>query len=185
MVIFNTSDRTKTPGTYRNKLQNILSTAYPNSIVKKDFPVVKVELGHIIFDVVPAIRKEHWFSSDSLNIPSDNDSWIETNPDDVKQNLENANTKFGNNTVRNVVRLCKCWNAGKGYPFDSYLMELKITGLNFSGDDTYKGFKYALKNVAGHLPGVNQALGFIDQYESEGKPEKVLEWLKKLLPGLV
>src|SRR5689334_6948786 len=49
MVILNTSLGRKTPGTYRKNLLDIISNAYPNSVSKKDFPVVKLELNHIMF----------------------------------------------------------------------------------------------------------------------------------------
>src|SRR5690554_4202746 len=54
MVVFNQPRGLYTTGTYRNKLSRVLNKVYPNSIYKKDFPAVKLELNHIIFDLVPA-----------------------------------------------------------------------------------------------------------------------------------
>ena len=54
MVVFNTSAAKYTPGTYRKWILDVVSVAYPNSVSKKDFPVIKLELNHIMFDIVPA-----------------------------------------------------------------------------------------------------------------------------------
>ena len=54
MVVFNTSSAKYTPGTYRKWILDVVSVAYPNSVSKKDFPVIKLELNHIMFDIVPA-----------------------------------------------------------------------------------------------------------------------------------
>jgi predicted nucleotidyltransferase len=47
MVVFDTTNGRKTPGTYRRNLMEILGNAYPNSVSKKDHPAVKLELNHV------------------------------------------------------------------------------------------------------------------------------------------
>ena len=42
----------------------------------------------------------------------------------------------------------KAWNCTKGYPYDSYKLELFITGLNFYGDNVEKGFFYAVGQLS-------------------------------------
>src|ERR1041384_2336803 len=139
MVLFNTG---LTPGTYRKNLHDFLKTAYPNSLSKKDFPVVKLELNHIMFDIVPAYYEEsNWSNNMIYYIPDYDDGWRETVPNDLNDTLTSKNQSYGENIVRNVVRLCKHWNWGAGYPFQSYEMEKEILNILFLwGDGLYDKF---------------------------------------------
>jgi len=188
MVVFNTTQGKYTPGTYRKWLLDAVSTAYPNSVSKKDFPVVKLELNHIMFDIVPAYCEEYWLGSKLYYIPSANDSWQGTVPNDINQPLSVKNQQYGNNTVRNVIRLCKHWNASANYPFESYLMEKQIINLSFWNVDTYSAFLNTMSNIAINYAGVRQALNYINQYKgnwyTQLNEQKQFEWLQKLLPGL-
>jgi predicted nucleotidyltransferase len=184
LIFFDTTDRELTVGTYRKNLLDVMQNAYPNSYSQKDFPAVKLELNHIMFDLVPAIVTHHFFYGERTWIPSANDKWEQTIPNDINDSLTSQNQKYGNNTVRNVIRLCKYWNAVWGYPYYSYFLEKKIINLNFQGDDTYKGFLYAMKSIASEYAGVSQALDYIGLYENRGNEDKQAFWLKKLLPAL-
>jgi hypothetical protein len=98
------------------------------------------------------------------------------------------NQSYGDNIVRNVIRLCKHWNASANYPFASYEMEKRIVGMYFWwGDNLYDKFLSTLENLAGTKPGVRQALDNIKMYRGNGwalpDEEKQILWLKKLLPG--
>jgi len=187
MVVFDTSQAKRTPGTYRRNVLDAVSAAYPNSISKKDFPAIKLELTNIMFDIVPAYSEEYWRKT--YYIPSTNDDWRETSPNDLNQDLSDKNQSYGNNIVRNVIRLCKHWNASVNYPFESYLMEKEIIGTFFySGDNLYEKFLSVLDTVAGDRPGVRQALNYIKQYQgslwSQPDERRQFEWLQRLLPGL-
>jgi len=189
MVIFNTSAGRKTPGTYRKWILDVVSAAYPNSVSKKDFPAVKLLLNHIMFDIVPAYTEEYYFGSKSYYIPDSGDSWRSTTPNDINDSLASKNTQYGNNVIRNTIRLCKHWNAGAGYPLESYLMEKDIINLIYWGnEDTYERFLKTLDSIAGRRPGVRQALDYIQQYKgniwTQPNEAKQFEWLQKLLPGL-
>jgi predicted nucleotidyltransferase len=189
MVIFNTSAGRKTPGTYRKWILDVISEAYPNSISKKDFPAVKLLLNHIMFDIVPAYTEEYYFGGKSYYIPDSGDSWRSTTPNDINDSLAQKNTQYGNNVIRNTIRLCKHWNAGAGYPLESYLMEKDIINLIYWGnEDTYERFLKTLNSIAGDRAGVRQALDYIQKYKGDywNRPNelKQLEWLQKLLPGL-
>jgi predicted nucleotidyltransferase len=188
MVVFNTVQNKYTPGTYRKWLLDAVSSAYPNSVSKKDFPVVKLELNHIMFDIVPAYCEESYWSGKSYYIPSANDRWQSTVPNDINQPLSDKNQQCGNNTVRNVIRLCKHWNANAGYPLYSYLMEKQIINLSFWNVDTYNAFLNTMSSIAGNRAGVKQALDYINQYKgnwyTQPNEQKQFEWLQKLLPKL-
>lgn len=189
MVIFNTSAGRKTPGTYRKWILDVVSAAYPNSVSKKDFPAVKLLLNHIMFDIVPAYTEEYFLGSKSYYIPDSGDSWRSTTPNDINDSLASKNTQYGNNVIRNTIRLCKHWNAGAGYPLESYLMEKDIINLIYWGnEDTYERFLKTLDSIAGRRAGVRQALDYIQQYKGTwsqtANEAKQFEWLQKLLPGL-
>lgn len=188
LVVFNTNLGKKTPGTYRRNILNALSASYPLSAVKKDFPTVKLELNHIMFDVVPSYVDEYW-NSKTYYIPSASDSWRTTIPNEINSNLSQKNQSYGNNIVRNVIRLCKHWNSSAGRIFDSYEMEKWIVDRHFySGDNLYDKFLSVMNDMAGDRAGVRQALDYIKKYKGDwyNQPNelKQLEWLQKLLPGL-
>jgi predicted nucleotidyltransferase len=189
MVIFNTSAGRKTPGTYRKWILDVVSAAYPNSVSKKDFPAVKLLLNHIMFDIVPAYTEEDYFGNKSYYIPDSGDSWRSTTPNDINDSLASKNSQYGNNVIRNTIRLCKHWNAFAGYPLESYLMEKDIIDLIYwRNEDTYERFLKTLNCIAGNRAGVRQALDYIQKYKGDywNQPNelKQLEWLQKLLPGL-
>lgn len=194
MVVFDTSKNVYTPDTYRRWLYKVVEKNYPRSISKKDFPVVKLLLNHIMFDIVPAKSETHWMGSENYFIPDRDGSWMSTKPNDINSDLSYVNQQAENNTVRNVIRLMKHWNANAGYPFQSYLMEKEIIRSQnyFSvlpfGETTYDLFLNVLENTAGNISGVKQAIKYIKHYQGNmwrvREEEKELQWLKKLLPGL-
>ena len=184
MVIFDTEAKEYTPDTYRRRLYDVIAKNYPNSIIKKAFPVVKLELNHIMFDVIPAKRTNSFWSGESIYIPDSYNDWQETDPNDINNRLSEVNQSYGENTLRNVIRLCKHWNASFGYPFESYLMEKELIELNYNNEDTFSGFLYALDKIADDIAGVRQALDYIEDYIERDDYKKQILWLRKLLPLL-
>ncbi len=189
MVIFNTGAGRKTPGTYRTWISDIVSSAYPNSESKKDFPAVKLLLNHIMFDIVPAYIEDSYLGGKTYYIPGAGDSWRVTVPNDINDSLAAKNTQYGNNVIRNTIRLCKHWNASAGYPLESYLMEKEIINLVYWGNEnTYERFLKTLNSIAGNRAGVKQALEYIQHYKGSwsqaANETKQFEWLQRLLPGL-
>lgn len=161
MVVFNHTQYERTPETYRAWLKLFADKYYKDrygSEVIKSYPTVTIRLGHIYFDLVPAKEENFGFTS-ILSIPGDF-GWKTTNPNDVKQKLIEANTKY-NQIVRPIIRLLKAWNCENEYPYDSYLLELKITEMNFYGDNIQSGFFYAVGQL-------NTVWG-----DSESKAEKI------------
>lgn len=184
MIVFD-NENLLTPETYRKKLLNVVSSAYPNSISQKDFPAIKLELNHIKFDLVPAYFQEYLFLGKIYYIPAQRSGWMRTTPNDINGQLQTKNQYIGNNIIRNTIRLCKHWNASVNHPFESYLMEQNILNLSFwDANDLYGRFINSLDEIAGNRPDVKQAINYIVDYCRRGDEEKQLQWLKKLLPGL-
>jgi predicted nucleotidyltransferase len=188
MVVFNKANYNYSAGTFRKWLHDVVSDAYPNSLSKKDHPVVKLELYHIMFDIVPAYSTNNW-NGKTFYIPDVRDGWRTTVPNDINNDLSQKNQSYGDNIVRNVIRLCKHWNAMAGYPFESYVMEKQIVNsFLWHGDNLYDKFISVLGNLAGRKAGVAQALTWIKKYKGDwfnpANENKQFEWLQRLLPGL-
>lgn len=189
LVIFNREDYCYSHKTYHKWILDALISAYPNSVSKKNHPVVKLELNHIMFDVVPSYYEDSFWSGQRYYIPDKKYGWRETFPNDINTTLSKKNQSYGGNIVRNVVRLCKHWNAMYGYPYESYLMEKQIVNtFLWHGDDLYTKFLSVLDDIAGSYPGVRQSIDSINKYKNSWfeKPnvDKQIFWLKRLLPGL-
>jgi len=189
MVVFNTSSWLKTPATYRKHLHDAVASIYPSSLSAKDFPAIKLQLDHIKFDLVPAYYEQSYWSGKTYLIPDSNTTWTISVPNDINQELSKKNQDYGSNVVRNVIRLCKCWNAGANYPFQSYEMEKWIVNRFFyAGDNLYEKFLILLRDMAGDRSGVKQALDRIQDYKGswlqEADEQKQFQWLQRLLPGL-
>jgi predicted nucleotidyltransferase/uncharacterized protein (UPF0248 family) len=189
MVVFDKTNYDYSAGTYRKWIVDEVSSAYPNSLSKKDHPVVKLELNHIMFDIVPAYITNSAWGSKTFYIPDVKDGWRVTIPNDLNDALAQKNQDYGNNIVRNTIRLCKHWNASYGYVHQSYLMEKQILNKIFwHGDNLYDKFISVVGDVGRDYAGVSQALSWIKKYKGDyftaANEYKQLEWLQKLLPGL-
>jgi predicted nucleotidyltransferase len=184
MVVMNYKRNDYTPETFRNWILKACQITMPRSTVYKSHPTVSIENSNIAFDLVPTIVENTWFAGNQIYIPASQSQWMSTNPRDIKDKLINANQTYGDNTVRCIIRLCKLWNCKWNYQFESYALESELLKLNYSGHDVYSGFKYALNAIAGHYNGVADHLKWISEYERRNEPNKVLERLRKLLPGL-
>jgi len=145
MVVFKTTQYERTPETYRAWLKNFADQYYKDrygSDVVKSFPTVTICLGAINYDLVPA-KEETLYLTPTLNIPNKGGGWLQTNPNDVKNKLTEANTKYYF-IVKPIIRLMKAWNCTNNYPYETYELELFVAGLNYYGDDIQKGFFYAV-----------------------------------------
>lgn len=193
MVVFNTTQYERTPETYRAWLKSFADKYYKDrygSEVVKSFPTVTIRLGKINYDLVPA-KEETVLWTSTVYIPNKGGGWQSTDPNDVKNKLTEANTKY-NSIVRPIIRLMKAWNCTKEYPYDSYELELFLTGLNYSGDDVQKGFFYAVGQLATSIfdpqnkkDKVASLKYNIDQVKNcleKDDPVKAKQWLHRVLP---
>lgn len=119
-----TFDGQLTPQSYLRKLRTFVEKFYNRSEIKQSNPTIVLNLGHIKFELVPAISSI-W---SGLQIPakaSDYADWMQTDPNDFNEDLSRVN-KAHNNLVKPAIRLFKYWNAINQRPFESYLLEKEI-----------------------------------------------------------
>jgi len=193
MVVFNTTAYERTPETYRNWLKLFADKYYKDrygSEVVKSFPTVTIRLGKINYDLAPA-KEELVLGKQRLYIPNKGGGWQTTDPNDVKTKLTEANTKY-NSIVRPIIRLMKAWNCTKGYPYDSYELELFLTGLNYYGDDVQKGFFYAVGKLStsyfdpqskqDKVASLKYNIDQVKSYLEKDDPVRAKQWLHKGLP---
>lgn len=192
MVVFNHTDYERTPETYRAWLKNFADKFYKNkygSEVVKSFPTVAIRLDHIHYDLVPAKEEALWHST-SISIPG-NLGWRTTDPNDIKQRLVEANTKY-NNVVRPIIRILKAWNCYNDFPYDSYLLELEITGMNFLNDNVQSGLFYAVgqlntswsdpQSKREKLQSLKYNMDQAHEALDENNSERAKHWLHRIVP---
>ncbi len=190
MVVFNHSEYERTPETYRAWLENFAKDYYSRSSIYRSAPTITIELNHIKYDLVPAKEEEGFFGQKYLYIPDSSNGWQDTDPYSIRTALTAANTSY-NYVVRPIIRIFKAWNSYNNYPFDSYELELKITGMNFSNDNIQSGFFYAVGQLDTYSNSTNrntkvQSLKYnIDKAKDSLDKNDVygaIHWLHKVLP---
>jgi predicted nucleotidyltransferase len=127
MVVF--ADTGLQPQSYLDRLRRFSELQYARSEVAQSHPTVVLELNHIRFELVPAVRD--WFSG--LQIPargSGYQNWQDADPNGFNQTLTSANQANGN-LIKPLVRVMKYWNATAKYPFESYALEQQIVGQGY------------------------------------------------------
>ncbi|MBB5623735.1 putative nucleotidyltransferase [Pedobacter cryoconitis] len=163
MVVFNHTDYERTPETYRTWLKNFADKYYKDrygSEVVRSTPTVTIRLNNIKYDLVPAKEITYQYLPNDLYIPNSSQGWQQTDPNSIKNALQEANKKY-DYIVKPIIRLIKAWNANVGYPYDSFELELAITKMNFHLDNIQTGFFWAVK----YLP--------VGQYDPQYKKDKV------------
>ncbi|EAH7071041.1 nucleotidyltransferase domain-containing protein [Campylobacter jejuni] len=127
MVVFKTNGyQLYKPETYINKLKDFMKQKYFQSEIYRDYPTAVLELNHIKFELVPAIKN---YTID-YQIPCKDvyRDWMNTNPNDLDGALVN------NQTLRRLVRIAKIWNARQDYIYKSYELEKWIVNNRFYGN---------------------------------------------------
>ncbi|MGB3183777.1 MAG: hypothetical protein WBB45_20460 [Cyclobacteriaceae bacterium] len=175
LVVF--KDNGYTPQTYRSWIHDVIENSYPNSISKKDNPTVRLELNHIVFELTPAIHKYN----NTYHIPQTNQHWQSTTINDINDELKRKNQQ-SNGCLRNVIRLCKYWNASHAYPLKSYEMEKTIVNnYNSYFNNTLNEFINAMRNI---LPYGSPYRPIVDDIANQYSDHVQLQKLSQLLPGL-
>ena len=145
LVIFNQAEKELTPETYRNQLKKFALYKYSTSSILKDHPSIILEMNKIKFDLVPCRIYQSFFTN-TYQIPSRTEKWMDTYPTDFNTTLTNANTKY-NSIVKPLIRLFKRWNAYNNFPFASFDLEQRIANMNFSNDNYETGFLYVINQL--------------------------------------
>ncbi len=192
MIIFHNTESYK-PQTLLNHLRGFVEAAYSRSEIKQSHPTIVLELQHIKFELVPAV-KNIW---GSIHIPSPASSfteWIPTDPNGFNAVITDKNKNNGNN-IKPLVRLMKYWNAQNGYYLPSFLLEKWITETyyywcNNLKDYVYKTFEslnYNYSDPQTYKNNVDRAKQIITNakyYESKGLLVNAEDEIKKLLPDI-
>lgn len=153
MVVFDTTYSEYRPQTYLNKLRRFVEDRYSTSEVSQSHPTIILNLNHIRFELVPAV-KDSWYGYKIPSPASDWSDWMATYPNDFNSKLTNANTS-NNLQLKPLVRLIKHWNAQNGYPFSSYALEDYICNQTFYGCSQLKEYFYdfwIFFSWSGYLP---------------------------------
>lgn len=183
-----------TPMFFRKMLLNHLISLYPNETVREDFPAVRLELDFLIFDITPSLFEYEGNSTKKkYSIPNHDLKWEPISRDNLKKEISEKNKELGNNIVRNIIRLCKHFNAAWQYPFKSFSLENKILRSSFlPGANLYDTFINILGQIntnsgdsSGEITAILKEINYHKNKNSSSNSEEVqLNNLLKLLPGL-
>lgn len=124
MVVF--SETGYTPQTYLDRLKRFAEKYYASSDVKQSSPSLVLQLNHIKFDLVPALKQTYA----GYKIPDGPSAWQDTNPNDFNATLTTKNNAELYK-IKPTIRLAKYWNAQVGYVYDSYSLEKYIVGVSY------------------------------------------------------
>ena len=114
------------PQTYLDRLKRFVENSYSRSEVWQSSPTIVLELNHIKFELVPALR-----SSNNLYIPSGPENWQITDPIGFSTKLDQVD-RARNGLIRPTVRIAKTWNAKVGRVFDSFDLEQRVAAMNYN-----------------------------------------------------
>jgi predicted nucleotidyltransferase len=153
------------PQTYLDRLRRFVEQRYPLSTTSQSNPTVKLELNHIMFDLVPGLPCS--VPTRSYLIPRGPDNWQVTEPLDLLREMNRRAAEEGER-FRSAVRLLKAWNAANGYPWDSYELESWAVRHRFWGCQNFADYLFAMID---ELP---------SHYEARWKAERV-ERAKRLV----
>lgn len=185
MVVF--SDKDKAPQTYLDRLRGFVETHFKRSIVRQDHPTIVLELDHIKFDLVPAIK--NWWSG--LNIPDKEGDWQSTDPDGFNKQLAERHAEC-DQKLRPAIRLIKYWNANSGYPFESFGLEKWIVERSYWTCESLQDYFFAIidkldpdmGNAEWEIDCIRRAQQLVDNIREFEKrdPRRAEAELRKLIP---
>ncbi|MGG5811660.1 SMODS domain-containing nucleotidyltransferase [Falsiroseomonas sp. CW058] len=179
-----------TPQTYLDRLKRFVSTYYTTSEVYQSNPTIVLELNHIKFELVPALKRQ-W--SSGYQIPNGPGSWQDTDPNDFNQSLENAN-KNNSYLIKPTIRLAKFWNAENGYVFDSFSFERWIMNQSYWSSINQRDYLFAVFDNL-NLYSVNEQwrrdrierakkiVAKVRELERDDMPHSAEAEIKKLIPN--
>lgn len=185
MIVF--GDSGHTPQTYLDRVKRFAERYYSSSDIKQSSPTIVLELNHIKFDLVPALK-----SYIGYKIVGSAGAWQETNPNDFNATLTSKNNAELYK-IKPTIRLVKLWNAKNGYVFDSYELEKWIVGLSFWGClsqtqylfnvfDNLNPYSEATQWRRDRIERAKQIVDKVREHERDDMPYSAEAEVKKLIP---
>lgn len=187
MVVF--SETGYTPQTYLDRLKRFAEKYYASSDIKQSSPSLVLQLNHIKFDLVPALKQSYG----GYKIPNRATAWQDTNPNDF-----NATLTAKNNAelykIKPTIRLAKYWNAQSGYVYDSYSLEKYIAGLSYPTATNIRDYLFTVfDNLTlsydqpqwskDKLARAKEIIAKVRQLERDEMPVSAEAEVKKLIPA--
>lgn len=190
MIIF--KDNTYKPQTYLDKLKKFAEKYYSASIVAQSNPAIVIELQHIKFELVPALK---YFFDGQYKIPDKTNSyreWIETSPNGFNGELTKKN-QDNNCEIKRLIRLVKYWNAINRPSFYSYELEQNIINSYYYGCKNLKEYFYNYmenfstssnysNNLNSKIIRMHNIIARTKEFESQGYLRSAEDKIKELLP---
>ena len=178
-----------TPQTYLDRVKRFVNYYYSSSEIYQSSPTIVLELNHIKFDLVPAL-KYAWGTG--YQIPKGSGSWQDTNPNDFNKSLEDAN-KNNAYLLKPTIRLAKFWNAKAGYVFDSFAFEKWMMDQSYFWSSNQKEYLFAVFDALStygvteqwrkdKVERAKQIIANVRQYEKDNMPITAEVEVKKLIP---
>lgn len=185
MVVF--SDSNLTPQTYLDRLRRFADFYYPSSAIKQSSPTIVLELNHIKFDLVPALKG--WLSG--YRIVDGRGGWQSTSPNNFNALLTSKNNENGS-LIKPLIRLVKYWNAQNGYVYESFVLERWIVARGYWFCSSLRDYLFA---VIENLPltdvqwrderiyRARQIVAQVRNFERMGQPLLAQREIEKLIPA--
>jgi hypothetical protein len=186
MIVF--ADGGYTPQTYLDRLRRFVDRYYSSSSIKQSSPTIVLELNHIKFDLVPAL-KGYW--DGIYKIPSGTAFWQDTNPNDFNATLT-AKNNAEMSLIKPTIRLAKFWNAKSGYVYDSFSFEKWIVEQSYIGIINQRDYLFRVFEAMAlpydaqwRLDKVQRAKNIVAEVrklEADSMPYSAENAVKKLIP---
>lgn len=185
MIVF--SEGGYLPQTYLDRLRRFVEYYYSTSEIKQSSPTIVLQLNHIRFDLVPALKP--WYGG--YQIPNGTGGWQDTNPNDFNKTLTDKNTAELY-LIKPTIRLAKFWNATAGYVFDSFSFEKWIVAQSYWGIGNQKEYLFrvfdnlseyeATQWRSDRIKRAKQIVAKVREYERDDMPYSAESEVKKLIP---
>ena len=176
------------PQTYLDRLRRFVENYYSSSTIKQSSPTIVLDLNHIKFDLVPAL-KGYW--TGSYQIPNGPQAWQDTNPNDFNSTLT-AKNNSELYMIKPTIRLAKFWNAKNSYVYDSYGFEKWVVEQSYYGITNQRDYLFRVfdnlslpTDTQWNKDRVQRAKDIVKQvrsYESSDMPASAEAEVKKLIP---
>ncbi|UDF03491.1 hypothetical protein [Asticcacaulis sp. AND118] len=187
MVVFN--DPGYKPQAYLDRLKKFAEYYYSSSEIRQSSPTIILELNHIKFELVPALRVA-W--SSNYQIPNGTENWQFTNPNDFNSTLtaKNNNEKY---LIKPTIRLVKYWNSQNGYVYSSFLFEKWIVDQSYFYCSNQRDYLFSVfdKLIISYdesqwrrdkVQRAKDIIAKVREYEKDNMPFSAESEVKKLIP---